>query len=323
MGLDAARGLTVLVATVLLVAAWAGADVGPTVAVGLGPTDLVAPAFLVLAGVGIGWRRETAGPQRAAPRARRRALLLVLAGAVVVAARSAGDPAALAADELWRLAAATGLAAWLLRAPRAVAVALTPLLLALPAVLIGAGPTGRGLRALPPTATWRLEEALGLPTGGVPLASLPAAVGMVLVGVGLGTWMARRPGGPASAGALLTVAIWAAGVTLVVGQFRAPVPALLDLTVAVAGIGAGCLVLAAGHLVAHLGEGTLLEAVSVAVGRTALPFVAVGAALLALVARVPSPGLPSLAAVTTGGLVATVVAVLARRVTLHVERLAA
>lgn len=325
VGLDAARGLLVLAATVTLVAAWAGASgLAPTVRAGLGLTDVVVAAFLVVAGIGIGWRRVHGDRVRPAPRARRRALLLTLAGGAVVVARSRWHLETVGPDELWRLAAATGLAGLLMRAPRLLVVALTPVLLAAPAVLAGGGLAGRGLRTLPREAAWSLEQLVGAPTGGLPLASLPAAVGLVLVGVAIGTWMARRPAGPASAGALLTVAVWAAGATLALGQLRAPWPVLLDLPVAVAAVATACVTVALGHLVIHLGPGTWLESVSVAVGRTAIVWVTGGAVLLAVVVRaVPSPGLPDAAAVTAGAVVAWLVATAARRAAERVERVAA
>lgn len=310
-----------LAATVLVVASRAAPPgaLGAGDGIGLGALDLVPGVLLVLAGVAIGWRRETAGPHRPAPRARRRALLLVLAGLAVVAARAGGEVTAATPDEILRLAAATGLAALVLRGPRWLPAALIVPLLAAPAPLAGGGALGRSLRAGGGQASWQLEAALGLPTGGVPLASLPAAVALVLLGVGTGAWMARRPEGPASAGALLTVALWSGLGVLLVGQLRAPVPALLDLPVALAAFAAACVLLAAGHLAVHLGAGTSVELLTVAVGRTAIVWTVGGAALLGLTAAVPAPQLPVAAALTWGGIVAAGVAAGARRLTERVE----
>lgn len=321
MGLDAARGLTVLAAVVLVVAGHAAPPgaLGAGDGVGLGALDLVPGALLVLAGVSIGWRRETAGDERHPPRARRRALLLTLAGLTVVAARAGGEVTAAAPDEVLRLAVATGLAAVLLRGPRWLPAVLVAPLLAAPGLLAGGGPLGRGLRAGGGQASWQLEATLGLPTGGVPLASLPAAVALVLLGVGTGAWMARRPEGPASAGALLTVALWSGVGVLLLGQFRAPVPALLDLPVALAAFAAACVLLAAGHLAVHLGAGSSVELLTVAVGRTAIVWTVGGAVALGLAADVPWPELPVAAALTWGGIVAAGVAAGARRLTERVE----
>jgi hypothetical protein len=299
-GLDVARGMTVAVAAVLVTGALLAPDpLGPTPWVGLGPVDLVPGAFLVVAGAGVGWSRD-AGVVWPAVRWRRRVTLLVLAGAAVAVTRAGADPAALAADELVRLAAATGLAVAALRWRPVVVVPLTALLALAPGAIVAGDPIGRGVRVVDPARAWALERAVGLPEGGVPLVSLPGAVALVLVGVAFGTWAHRRPPGPATAGALATVAIWCLAGTVVVGQVLGPTPPVLDLPVVLGGVTVGALLLAAGHLVAATGGGQALAAL----GRTALPVVLVGTLVVAVLPVERLPVLPAAAALTAGGVVA-------------------
>jgi predicted acyltransferase len=310
-GLDVARGLTVAVAAVLLTGAvLAPTSLGPTPWVGLGPVDLVPGAFLVVAGAGIGWSRD-AGVVWTAPRWRRRSLVLVGAGALVVVVRAAVTtgplPAALAADELLRLLAATAIATGLLRLRAVLLVPLVGLLALLPGALVAGDPLGRGVRTAAPAAAWTLERAVGLPEGGVPFVSLPGAVVLVLAGAAFGVWAHRRPPGPATGAALATVGVWCLAGTVVVGQVLGPTPPVLDLPVALAAVGLGALLLAAGHLVATAGAGEALAAL----GRTALPVVLVGT--LALLATTSPPVLPPAAALTAGGVVAAGAIAIGRR----------
>jgi predicted acyltransferase len=299
-GLDVARGLTVATAAVLVAAGvLAPTPLGPATWVGLGPVDLVPGLFLVLAGAGLGWTRDT-GRIWDAARWRRRAAVLIPLGAAVAFVRAGGDPAAVGLEELLRLLAATALATLVLRWRTAVVAPVTVLLALLPGALVTGEPTGRLIRTVEPDAAWVVERALGLPTGGVPLASLPGAVALVLVGAALGTWAHRRPPGPATAGALSTVGLWCLAATVVVGQVLGPTPRVLDLPVVLGVVGVASLLLGGGHLLAAGGGGASLGAL----GRTALPVVWVGAAALALLPTTSLLALPVTAALTAGGVVA-------------------
>lgn len=305
-----ARGLTVLVAATLAVGALLAPEtLGPTPWRGLTSFDLVPGLFLVVAGAGAGWRHD-AGGVWSTRRRWRRAALLVAGGALVAVARADAEPARLAADELLLLAAATGLAALLLQLPRWLLTPLTAGLLFVPTAIATGHPLGHGLAGLDPAAGWQLEAALGLPAGGRPLASLPAAVALVLVGHALGTWAHRRPPGPATGAALATVGVWCLVATVVTGQVVAPVPVLLTLPVATGAAGLASLVLAAGHLAAVWGGGGPGPA---AVGRAALPLVVTGTVSLALVPADAVPTLPTIAALTAGGAVAAASLGVARR----------
>ncbi|WP_052664728.1 heparan-alpha-glucosaminide N-acetyltransferase domain-containing protein [Nitriliruptor alkaliphilus] len=309
-GLDVARGIAVLLATVLVVGALLGPEaLGPTSWRGLAPVDTLPGLFLVLAGAGSGWRHDSGGSWSSRRRWRRAGVLLLLGGLVVVA-RAEADPARLALDELLRLAAATGLAAIALRLPRWLLVPVTGLLLLVPAVAVTGDPIGRGVDAIDPATAWALESALGLPSGGVPLVSLPAAVALVLIGHALGVWAHRRPPGPATGAALGTVGVWAMVATVVTAQVVAPVPALLALPAATAATGVASFVLAAGHLAATWGGGAPGLA---ATGRVALPLVATGTVAVALIARSALLDLPALAALTAGGAVAAAALAVGRR----------
>lgn len=283
---------------------------GTTAWRGLGPVDVVPGAALVLAGAGTGWRHD-AGVTWSTGRRWRRAGILVVAGAVIATARTWGTGEVAGPDELLRLAAATGLAAGLVRLPVWLLAPATVGLLAAPATLVGAGALGRGLGTLPPEAGWSAEAALGLPATGVPLASLPAAIGLVLVGHGLGVWLHRRPAGPASGALLLTLAVWCAVIAVVAAQLRPPIPALLDLTVALAATTTALALTAVGHLVAVTaarrgdGPGTL-----VAVGRTAIVPVTIGAVAVGVVntAAAPLATLPVGSALTVGAVTAAATA---------------
>lgn len=289
-----------------------------TAAVGLGVGDLVPVVLAVLAGAGDGWRR--ADGRTWTPRRRwRRGAVLVAAGAGSVAVLAGaglarGELAGLAPDAIWRLALALGLVAALWRLPGWLLAPVAVSAAAAPAALAGAGVAGRAVRHAEP---WTLEAALGVARTGVPATSLPGVVAAVLAGVGLGVWVRRRPDGPASAGALATVAVWAAGVTLVVGQLRPPVPVLVDLPVVTAALTVTCVLLAVGHLVVRLPAAPAVDAVA-AVGRTALVWTATGAAGLLLAAPHATLQLPAGAALTAGGVVAVGVAAAA----LRLERLA-
>lgn len=308
-GLDAARGLAVLGAVVFGTgAALAPAALGPTVWLGIGVWDLVPPVLLVVAGAGLGWRHE-AGGSWPAPRRRRRVVVLVGLGLGIAVVRAGGDPAAVGADELLRLVAATSLAAVLLRLRRPVTVAVAAVSALAPAALVAGDPLGRGLRVADPASAWWLESTLGLPTGGVPVVSLPAAVTLVLSGAAFGVWAQRRPPGPATAAALGTVGVWCLIATVITGQVIPPAPLLLDLPVAAAGVGLASLLLAVGHLVTVRGGGAAL----VAVGRTALPIVVVGTVALATFPTGAFPELPTVAALTAGGVLAWGAVAAARR----------
>jgi hypothetical protein len=87
----------------------------------------------------------------------------------------------------------------------------------------------------------------------VPVASLPAAVALVLLGHTFGVWARRRPPGPATGAAFATVGLWCLVAMVVAAQVIVPVPALLTLPVALAGAGVGATVLGVGHLAAVLG----------------------------------------------------------------------
>jgi hypothetical protein len=308
-GLDVARGTAVLLATVLVVGSLLGPPaLAPTAWRGLNLLDLVPGVFLVIAGAGVGWRHDSGGGW-STRRRWRRAGWLVAAGALVVLARSQVDPARLAADEILRLATASGLAALALRLPRRVLVPLTGLLLLVPGAAVTGHPFGRGLAGTDPAAGWSLETLVGLPVAGVPLLSLPAAVALVLVGHALGVWAHRRPPGPATGAALGTVGLWCLVATLAVGQIVAPVPVLLVLPVSLAATGLGAVLLATGHLAAVWGGAPGLGAV----GRTALPLVLTGTVTIALLPAATVPAVPPLAALTAGGAAAAAVVALARR----------
>jgi hypothetical protein len=300
-GLDVARGIVVLAAAVLGTGALlAPAALGPTAWWGIGLLDLLPAVFLVVAGAGAGWRHED-GVAWTTRRRWRRAGVLVAAGLAVAVARAGADPSHLAADELLRLAAATGLAALALRLPGWVLTPVAAGLLLVPAAVVTGDPAGRGMTGVDPAAGWATEVALGLPAGGVPLVSLPAAVALVLIGHALGVWARRRPPGPATAGALATVGAWSLVATIAAAQVSSPVPVLLSLPAALAGTGVAATVLAAGHLGAVTGDGApSLEAV----GRVALPLVLVGTVAVALVDADALPELPVVAALTAGGVVA-------------------
>lgn len=307
-GLDVARGLAVVLAAVLVVGALLAPEaLGPTAWRGLTLVDLLPGLFLVIAGAGAGWRHDS-GVTWTPRRRWRRAGVLVAAGALVAVARADAEPARLAADELLRLAAATGLAAVARRLPGWLLVPLTGALLLAPAALVTGDPLGRGLPGVEPARGWVLEAALGLPTGEVPVVSLPAAVALVLIGHGLGTWAHRRPPGPATGAAFATVGVWCLLATIVVGQVVAPVPRLLDLPVAAAATGLAALVLAAGHLAAAWDGLPGLGAV----GRVALPLVVAGTVALATIPVDALPTLPALAALTAGGAVAAAAVAIAR-----------
>jgi predicted acyltransferase len=284
-------------------AALAPTSLGPTPWVGVGPVDLVPSAFLVVAGAGLGWSRDT-GVVWPAARWRRRAAVLVAAGALVVVARAGAAtgpfPAALAADELLRLLVATAIATGLLRLRAVLLVPLVGLLALAPGAIVAGDPLGRGVRTVDPSAAWTIERAVGLPEGGVPLVSLPGAVALVLAGAAFGVWAHRRPPGPATGAALATVGVWCLAGTVVLGQVLGPTPRVLDLPVALASVGLGALLLAAGHLVVAAGAGEALGAL----GRTTLPVVLVGTLALALLTTTPLLALPPVAALTAGGVVA-------------------
>lgn len=300
-GLDVARGIAVLLATVLVTGALLGPEaLSPTAWRGLSLTDTLPGLFLVIAGAGAGWRHDSAASWSSRRRWRRAGVLL-LAGGLVTVARAQAEPARLVADELLRLGAATGLAAIALRLPRWLLVPLSGLLLLAPAAAVAGDPIGRGVGGTDPAAAWALESALGLPTGGVPLVSLPAAVALVLIGHALGVWAHRRPPGPATGAALGTVGVWCLVATVVTAQIVAPVPVLLDLPVAAASTGLAGLVLAAGHLATTWGGGAPGLA---ATGPVALPLVVTGTVAVALVPTSALPELPTLAALTAGGAVA-------------------
>ncbi|MTV24721.1 hypothetical protein FTX61_04700 [Nitriliruptoraceae bacterium ZYF776] len=307
VGLDVARGTVVLLAVVLGVAAW----LAPTAFTapswqGLGPVELVPGAFLVLAGVTGGWRAD-AGAAWTPRRRWQRGAILVTAGMAVAIARAGGELALLGAEELLRLAAATGLAAWLAARHPVIPFVVAPALLLAPAAIVTGDPLGRGLRGLEASAAFPVESALGLPGTSVAALSMFAATGLVLVGHGLGRWMHRRPPGPASGGALLTVAGWATVGTVAAAQVIAPVPSLLTLPVAAGSLGLAALTLGVGHLAvaAQLPVGAVA-----ATGRVALVPATAGAVLGALL---PAAGvaLPPVAAATAGGLVAAAVGLLA------------
>jgi hypothetical protein len=304
----------VLVAVALGVAGLLAPDqLGPTTWRGLTVTDLVPGAFLVIAGAATGWRHDE---DRAwTPRRRvRRAAVLVACGLLVAAARAGGDVGGLVPEELLRLAVATGIAASAVRwLPGWVLGPATVGLLLAPATLAGGGVLGRGLRALDLEAGWRTETLLGLPTDGVPAVSLAGAVGLVLVGHAGGTWIRRRPPGPASGVAVLTVGVWCAVGAVIVAQLRAPVPALLDLPVALGATALACLLVGLGHLAVQLTGGAPLL---VAVGRTAIVPTTVGAGVLGAVTlgwALPLTTLPALPAVTAGVVAAATVAAGCRR----------
>jgi hypothetical protein len=303
-----ARGLTVVLAAVLAVGALLAPEaLGPTAWRGLTVIDLVPGLFLVVAGAGAGWRHDS-GVTWSPRRRWRRAVVILAAGALVVVARADAEPMRLAADELLLLAAATGLAAVARRLPGWLLVPVAGALLLVPAAVVTGDPLGRGLAGVEPARGWALEAALGLPSGGVPVVALPAAVALVLIGHALGTWAHRRPPGPATAAALGTVGFWCLLATIVVGQVVAPVPVLLDLPVATAATGVAALVLAAGHLAATWGG---LPGVG-AVGRVALPLVLTGTVALALIPAGDLPTLPVSAALTAGGAVAAAAVAVAR-----------
>lgn len=302
--------MSVVLATVLVVAGLLAPEaLTPTAWRGLSLLDPIAGLFLVVAGAGAGWRHDVGVTWTPSRRWRRAGVLLVAAAAVTVA-RAQAEPARLVADELLRLAAATASADLARRLPWWVLTPLTAGLVLLPAALVAGDPLGRGLGAVDPTLAWTVESTLGLPVGGVPLLSLPAAVALVLVGHGLGTWAHRRPPGPATGAAFATVGVWCLVATVASAQLATPVPLLLTLPVALACTGVAALVLAVGHLTTAWGEGA---PGLTAVGRTALPVVALGAVAVALVPADALPALPVLAALTAGGAVAAGVVALARR----------
>jgi hypothetical protein len=150
---------------------------------------------------------------------------------------------------------------------------------------------------------------LGLPVGGVPLLSLPAAVGLVLVGHALGVWARRRPPGPATGAALATLGVWCLVACVIAAQLIASVPALLTLPVALAATGLATVVLAVGHLAAGWAGGAPGLA---AVGRVALPLVLTGTLAVAVLPAEALPQLPVLAALTAGGALVAVAVPLAR-----------
>lgn len=309
VGLDVARGAAVLLGAALAVAAW----IEPTAFTapswrGIGALDLVPAAFLVLAGVTAGWRAD-AGFAWTRRRRWQRGALLVGAGVVVAVAHSGGEVAALGPEELLRLAAATGAAAWLASRHPVVPVLVAPVLLLAPAAALTGDALGRALRRIEPGSVQLADGALGGPSPRVSVLSLLAATGLVLAGIAIGRWMHRRPRGPASGAALLTVAGWTALATVGTAQVVTPVPSLLTLPVATGGLAVACALLGTGHLavLAQLPVGA-----AAATGRVALVPTAVGSVLVALLPAGLAPPLPALAALTLGGLAAAVVAVLAQ-----------
>lgn len=254
-GLDVARGLAVGLATTLVVGAvLAPRTLGPVAWWGLSPVDLVPGVFLVVAGAGAGWRHdhEVAWTTR---RRWRRTGVLVAAGVAVAVARAGGEPARLAAEELLRLGAATGIAAVALRLPRWVLAPAAVMFALVPGAVVAGDPLGRGLSGVDPARGWALEALVGLPTGGVPIVSLPGAVALVLLGHAFGVWARRRPPGPATGAAVATVGLWCFVAMVGAAQVSAPVPAILSLSASLAAAGLGAIVLACGQLAAVLGEG--------------------------------------------------------------------
>lgn len=221
--LDLLRGLAV-VASVLLLAGTAPAELPPWARVsdwhGYALADLVLPAFLVTAGMSLAHleARLAALPAwRGWLRMLRRTVLLIGLG-LGLSWLADPDLVALRWTGLLPRIGLASLLAWLLaRAPRRWQVA------GVVAVVTGWGTAlervavpGRDAPGLGPDANlarWVDHTVLGTahtvgPTDPLGLATTLPAATLVVAGIWLGSWLRRRPAGPATAAAMAVAGAW-------------------------------------------------------------------------------------------------------------------
>lgn len=308
--LDLLRGAGV-VATVLLLAGSAPSSLPPWAEPsgwhGIAGADLVLPLFLLVAGASLAWAdagRAGAPGWRRTGRALRRATLLVALGLAVNWLGSDGDPDTLRwSGLLQRIGLATFLGwlvtrlapAWQLAAVLAV---LAGWGLALERVAAPGVPAGV-LRPDANLVAWLDRSLLGPehlvgPTDPLGLATLPAAVALVVVGRLLGGWFRGRPAGPATSAAMAVLGGWLVVLGVVWAQLTPLNATLWTPPYLLFATGAVAMLAAFAHLAAEVLPGRRLVAPVERLGRNALVAYLLPAGLIALASRpVGDGGMPA------------------------------
>ncbi|MBW3659123.1 MAG: DUF1624 domain-containing protein [Actinobacteria bacterium] len=296
--LDLLRGVGV-VATVLLLAGTAPSALPPWATPsawhGVEPADLVLPLFLVVAGAAMAWRDATAAGSpvwRQVAWALRRVVVLVALG---LALNWLAQPEPLRwSGLLQRIGLATFLGWLVTRLPRAwqiAAVALTVAGWGLALERLAAPGVGRGvLRPDENLVAWLDTSLLGpghlvTPTDPLGLASLPAAVALVIGGRLLGGWLRGRPPGPATAAALAVTGGWLVVLGVVWGQLTPLNATLWTPPYLLFSAGAVLALAALVHLAGEVLPGARLLAPVGRLGRNALPAYLLPAGLVAIASR--------------------------------------
>lgn len=310
--LDLLRGTGVVATTVLLAgthpaepppwarpAAWHGFEVA----------DLVLPLFLLVAGASLAWSdaaraaraaRAGASGWRRTGRALRRVAVLVALG-LALNWLAGSDPLRWS-GLLQRVGLATFLGWLVTRLPRPwqlAAVVGTVAGWGLALERLAAPGVGRGvLRPDENIAAWLDASLLGpehllAPTDPLGLATLPAAVTLVVGGRLLGEWLRRRRPGPATAAALAVTGGWLVVLGIVWAQLTPLNATLWSPPYLLFSAGAVLALAAVGHLAVEVLPGARLLAPVERLGRNALAAYLLPAALIAVASRPVGDGMPA------------------------------